>query len=382
MLFQIGEELRNKPLPAAPPMRQQASSSQYQFQIGEELLKRPLQAAPARCVVHQPAGIAVFQIGEELSKPAQAAAAAARPPRASSQHQQTQLPFLQNSNSMDGSVKLDRNKVNWTLPDAKRNFATVKLGQHQVVHDVTRTADIDGASAASTQKYVHALRFANKPSFFAPDDVEGSHPRPLVPPRPMGFSANHERDRALSTRDIEHCYPESKLFSTPRIVNPLNPVYNIAPSKVALPPAPPPRCDPLKIDDIPGTHAKKPRELSLNRNTLDTTDIPLSTAGSLTASRKRKTTSQMLETRDITHPPELEVEPFLKNPRGTNPLDPVYKLSAPRTLHLAGVQKQAFQIGPVDGSRSKPRTHERKDRPMLSLRSDDIDGARPKIRNP
>lgn len=108
-----------------------------------------------------------------------------------------------------------------------------------------------------------------------------------------------------------------------------------------------------------------------------------------------------METKDITHPPELDVEPFLKNPRGTDPLNPVYKLSAPRSImaeilggnnnnnsrsilqnsnnnnsNLGGAG--GLTIGPVDGSKPKSRPDERRDRPLMSLRCDDIVGSKPK----
>jgi hypothetical protein len=299
----------------------------------------------------------------------------------------TGLPFLDKSARQDAAANMARLPVNWTLDNAKRPHATV-CGQQRFVHDVTRTADIDGARAASTKKYVHAAKFSDKPHFFLPNDVEGSGPRAQVPPRPMGFAAaapstgggnEGGRDRALRTRDIEHCYPESKLFATPRVVDPLNPVYALPPARQALPPPEAPRRDPLAIDDIDGARAKKARVPSQTRNTtLDTRDIPLSTAGSLSAARKRKTTSRMLETRDITHPPELEVEPFLKNPRGTNPLSPVYRIGAPRTIVLPVEAQGAFDIGEVSGSKPKPRPQQRSDRPLLSLQAGDIVGARPR----
>lgn len=313
------------------------------------------------------------------------------------------LPHLVNnitlSQDSDNSG-MKRMNVNWTLPNAKRSFATVG-GSQRYIHDVTGIQDIDGASAESTRKYVHAKKFADKPHFFAPDDVPGTHPRAQVPPRPLGFAADGS-DRALRNRDIEHCYPESKLFATPRIVNPLNPIYDLPPCKHRLPLPEAPKRDPLLIDDIEGARAKRQRTISVNRNQLDTTDIPLSTAGSLSAARKRKTVSRMMETKDITHPPELDVEPFLKNPRGTDPLNPVYKVSAPKSMMaeiLSGSgcggrnyngnngrdagrsavgNSTLMTIGPVEGSKPKIRPDERKDRPLMSLRCDDIVGSKPK----
>ena len=306
--------------------------------------------------------------------------------QASAQQNASSLAFMMTDAPDAQSSK--RNGVNWTLSNAKRSFATVG-GQQTYVHDVTNISDIVGASASTTQKYVYTQRFADKPTFYSPADVDGSAPRPQVPAKPVGFAALGQ-DRALQNRDIEHCYPESKLFSTPRIVNPLNPVYNLPPCKHALPPPAPARRDPLAIDDIAGTRARKARvdlsKTTHHHDTLDTTDIALSTAGSMSAARKRKSNSRMMETRDITHPPELDVEPFLKNPRGTNPLAPVYRLSAPRGAAAAamacGVSAEALAreltVGPVAGSAPKPRADERRDRPLLSLRADDIVGARPK----
>src|SRR3989338_1755674 len=102
------------------------------------------------------------------------------------------LPHLVNnitlSQDTDNSA-MQRNGVNWTLPNSKRSFATVG-GSQGYIHDVTCLQDIEGASAATTKQYLHTKKFADKPKFFAPDDVDGSRPKPQVPPRPLGFAAD------------------------------------------------------------------------------------------------------------------------------------------------------------------------------------------------
>jgi hypothetical protein len=282
-------------------------------------------------------------------------------------------------------------------------------------HLTTMVGDIDGAAAASTRQYTISKRFVNRPDLYTPKDIHGAQPARLTSEvaggliaAPAGGSApaagsslsrgtlggsgsGAGGDRSLRTRDIDHCYPESKVFATPRSVNPLDPQYAM-PKRTMVPAAfaPMPTVDttskqalaagsprdPLRLDDIVGTRPVRrfsERGASQHRSPLDTADIALSTAGSLTAQRKRKTVSRALETRDITHPPELDVGPFTSKPRGTNPLEPNYKVFCPK-----GVDPTTWSVGAVDGSHPKPPKPQRADRPMFSLRTDDIDGCKSK----
>jgi hypothetical protein len=249
-------------------------------------------------------------------------------------------------------VETKRMATNWTLPDRTRKTQEVR-GRVS-----NRTDDIDGASPTrGSTKLLH------KPDLFNVADIGGATCTTLIKP-----NVQKVNDRHINNRDIEHSYPESKLFSTPRVVDPLNPVYPLPSVKHRLPTPPKQKRDPLKTCDIPGTKAVRKQERTLVRNPLDYSDVPLSTAGSLTLARKRCTTGLSLETKDINSPASLE---FHQSTRQTNPLEPQYRIFVP-----PGAEKTTWSIGEVNGSHPRKLKESRTDRPLLSLRSDDIDGAK------
>jgi len=250
-----------------------------------------------------------------------------------------------------------KRETNWTLKDESKRQTRLSTSTRQV----NRTDDIDGARAGSTSTY-RAAKFTHKPPLATTQDISGATPARQIPDR-----VNKPNDRIVNNRDIEHSYPESKLFSTPRVVNPLDPQYPLPVVRHRVPTPPPQKACTNQIHDIPGTKAKPAHTRTVERNPLDYSDVPLSRAGALSESRKRKTASMNLETRDINGGHASHVRP-----RDSNPLDPVYTVGLPPA---AGAR--AATIGPVSGSKPRTLPPQRADRPLMSLRSDDIDGARP-----
>lgn len=246
--------------------------------------------------------------------------------------------------------------TNWTLQGENKRQTRLSTN----MHEVNRTSDIPGAQAGTTSSY-RGKQFTKKPDLFGTADISGAKPTQLVP-----TAVNKQNDRIVNNRDIDHSYPESKLFSTPRVVNPLEPDYPLPVVRHRQPTPPPMRHPTMQLSDIPGTKAKPQRTRTVERNPLDYSDVPLSRAGAMEEARKRKTVSKNLETRDINGPSHAD------HARGTNPLEPSYKLTHPH-----GDNRGTVCIGPIDGSKPKGLPPARKDRPLMSLRSDDIDGARP-----
>lgn len=256
----------------------------------------------------------------------------------------------------DFDYPMPKRETNWTLDDKK---GSGKSRLPPVPRPTNRTDDIPGAASCTTALF-KARQYTHRPDLFRVSDIAGATPKHHVVER------NKPKDTSLNNRDIEHSYPESKLFSTPRVVDPLNPVYPLARVVNQPPPPPPLKHEPLKTDDIAGTRPKPRYTRQHEVNPLDYSDIPYSTAGSHLALRKRKSPSMALETRDI-------ADSHNRSHRSTNPLEPQYVLQGPLTAE----QRVAVTIGPIDGAKPREPPPMRKDQPLLSLRSDDVDGAKP-----
>ena len=250
----------------------------------------------------------------------------------------------------DFEYPMPKRETNWTLKNEARQKNTDRPPR-----PVNRTDDIIGASTGTTSLY-RSRQFVRKPSLaLTADDIAGAKPKPQIP-----AAVNKPNARHMHNSDIEHSCPESKLFSTPRVVDPLNPTYHL-PDVRKRPPTPPPqKTETLKIHDIEGTRPKPLWRRSEIRNPLDYSDVPLSHAGARQELRKRKTESKMLTTADI-----MRDDKHYTN-RHVSPLDPSYVVPGGYEV-----------IGAIEGSKPKTMPPQRKDRPMLSLRSDDIDGCKP-----
>lgn len=259
----------------------------------------------------------------------------------------------------DFDYPVPKRETNWTLKEESKRQTRLSTS----TRPVNRTDDIDGARAGSTANY-RAAKFTHKPPLATTQDIAGATPARHIPER-----VNKPNDRNVNNRDIEHSFPESKLFSTPRVVNPLDPQYPLPVVRHRQPTPPPQKACTNQIHDIPGTKAKPAHTRTVERNPLDYSDVPLSRAGALSDSRKRKTLSQNLDTKDINQGSGSHA----RRPRDSNPLDPVYQVGLPAA---AGAQGTTV-IGPVSGSKPRTLPPQRTDRPMMCLRSDDIDGAKP-----
>jgi hypothetical protein len=252
--------------------------------------------------------------------------------------------------------------TNWTLPNPKRHSRASPL------RETNLTRDIEGAVSGTTS-YFKARRFTNKPNLFGTQDIFGATTHTLHPERckPM--------DMSLKTKDIDRCTSGLVHLTTHRNVNPLSPTYHLPSISPAVARAlrqtdpsmtagtslhSPPR-DTMKISDIGGTRAKLAYTRQHPRDPLDCSDIPQKHPNER---RSRRTESNALTTSDIMRGPD-----HLTSRRETNPLLPEYSVPLPN--------HKTMVIGDVSGSHSTPFKPLRKDRPMLSLRSDDVEGARP-----
>lgn len=250
--------------------------------------------------------------------------------------------------------------TNWTLPNTKKYHVRATP-----LRETNATRDIDGAFPGTTV-YFKARRFCHKPNLFGTQDIAGATSPVLHPER------KKPTDMSLKTSDIPRCAPGVVHLVTQRTVDPLAPSYalpSIHPTvkhflqteASATTHQSPPR-DHMRLSDIQGTKAKLAYARHAPHDPLDYSDVPKHS----TAQRSHRQTSTALVTADIVSPSSTH-NAFARH---TNPLSPTYVVPV-GSGHLTAV------IGEVPGSKSASPKPLRSDRPMLSLRSDDVDGARP-----
>lgn len=281
----------------------------------------------------------------------------------------------------------------WTLQD-KKLTTMQRRNQPRNPNDV---GDIAGTSSGTTAVYRAVKTFTHKPNLFDNSSIEGSAPRRLVPAELS--SHNSLIDKSLRTSDLPAAAPNAQQFQTKRCTDPLQPSYQVASKYVSASTDPAAaqnlligsqnqshllpniattgstntnsklERDVLKIDDIFGTRAADNRSNTIirtsspPRDNINYSDVPLSTA--MAKHRSRNCGSMALVTSDICKNDIVT----LQSTRNTNPLSPVYTVT--------GAKGQLTTVGDVVGSKPRPRAGLRTDRPMLSLRSDDIEGAQP-----
>ncbi|GBG25179.1 Hypothetical Protein FCC1311_013962 [Hondaea fermentalgiana] len=209
-------------------------------------------------------------------------------------------------------------------------------------------SDIEGAAPA--QRWTRW----EKPNLFTTRDIEGAQPKKLHVKR------NNKPDSS-STADIDDAKPRIKVFRTKRVVNPLNPEYELPQAKLA--PMQEPRFlrDSMDVSDLPGARPKTygGRRPGHEQDALRTTDIPGATqATSFMAYKslqRREITRYALDVQDI-------VSKRKRTNRTTDPLRPVYFVNNLRIM---------------DSPRSRPRSSIVSSRKASgrALRTEDIPGA-------
>jgi hypothetical protein len=230
------------------------------------------------------------------------------------------------------------------------------------------TSDIEGASPAKPKA-------ATRPTFLLKnDDIEKSKPIPLIP-----TVVNRGNNLTSTNEDIEKSYPFKRhKFTTKRVLNPLNPDYQLP--TVEIKPVTPPKLiretnaihDIIHDPDYPPSRKIRIKQ----RDYMNNSDIV----------REEKTVKLgKLSNRD--HPDKLEVKDInnymtFKSKRVTNPLSPRYLYDIPPVLRNQdsdtcsssknGNEQNTWQIGEMQGNHPQKLSLMRRDRPLFSLRTEDI----------
>jgi hypothetical protein len=111
-----------------------------------------------------------------------------------------------------------------------------------LVKETNATRDIEGA-----QSHYKWNDYKNKPAFFDSSDIFGTRSTVLHPQKfnkPCYY---------LTNDDIPGSKPKRTLFTTDRVVDPLNPVYPLPTTNLIESPPPKFLRDTINVDDIAGT---------------------------------------------------------------------------------------------------------------------------------
>jgi len=213
--------------------------------------------------------------------------------------------------------------------------------------------DIDGATPKRRWKVEHG-----RPNLMTRRDIDGAEPMRLH----VGKMRGSQIDINTTVNEID-AKPRMKMFRTKRVVNPLDPVYDLPKAEFA--PIQEPRFlrNSFDVSDI---ERAQPRKFVLKpeHNPLDVSDIHGATAE----------TSFILERRRRVRGPDPSVDPLnigdiigskTKSRRQTNPLDPVYRIND-ATIENDADFKPRKQKGEIYSNKER-----------MALRTDDILGALP-----
>lgn len=243
-----------------------------------------------------------------------------------------------------------------------------------------KTMDIERA-----QPYYNHKRYLEKPTFTVgitdPGHVGGKARTyyPEMDRRP--------RDLSLTTADIEYAQPKSVKAKGNRHTDPLQPQYELASCNVR--PATPPRWNGRHTNDISDIELSNPKKLIPDRNYIrdpnDASDIEYACPNykrRVHGPLHRQGHSTSLDVRDISENKRTE-------PRGTNPLEPVYKVPTSTVTSLPirwteeggsyqvhDAETEAHTVGPVGGSKPRKLQWDNGE-PQFSLLREDIAGAAP-----
>lgn len=229
-----------------------------------------------------------------------------------------------------------------------------------------RTQDIEGASSA--RRYRHWQKDAGK-KVPIPGTVAKSH-YPDV---------NRPVDLSLDIRDLPGARPDCHRFTTPRVVDPMQPRYPLP--SVAMVPKSPPRAAMHQGQERDWQENRDaPRQLVPNRNydrdPNEGRDIECSQT-SFRLRMRKGVARDLLSTRDING--EVNLTMMRKTPRESHPLEPTYDLCG-RTTHPFRRGEESAGAPPTAGEieKSRPRALTRDNgEPQCSLIREDIHGTVP-----
>lgn len=214
---------------------------------------------------------------------------------------------------------------------------------------------------------------------------DGDRARTLYPPR--ASQAMRPTDLSLTTKDIPGGTPglgQDKKLSTNRVVNPLQPHYNLASHEVADPAPPQVRFAARHTNDISDIELTHPKKAVPSRNhvpdALDVSDIQGAAPKKLTWTRAQDQV-------------EDHGRPAVPTCRPICPLDPHYPVPTTNATSLVAAWTEensvysarpssrspdfsSHTIGPVSGSKPR-RVHQDNGETQLSLFTQDIEGGVP-----
>jgi len=221
------------------------------------------------------------------------------------------------------------------------------------------TIDIDGAQPRPFSKATELCL----PNFHSTLDIEGGQPRKLIP-----TVVNKPNDRNLRNDDIEHSRPYVNRMITNRVVDPLNPDYMLPSTSIRAITPPKFLRETNRVQDINNDPdyptLKKPSEFA-TRNHMDYKDA----VGTQTAvARLKPRHSKHFGPLEVT---DINNDSIFRTRRVGNPLSPRYTYDTPQEMNENCSNNH--NIGVIAGNHPRRLPPMRNDRPLLSLKTDDIE---------
>mmetsp|Transcript_4005 Transcript_4005/g.5910 ORF Transcript_4005/g.5910 Transcript_4005/m.5910 type:complete len:324 (+) Transcript_4005:15-986(+) len=227
-----------------------------------------------------------------------------------------------------------------------------------------KTNDIKGATAGST-KHAQWSKHGRTHNYHDTFDIPGTKPKVWIKE-----SFRNRPNHAYDNDDIEGTKCKKSLMTTKRDTNPLNPSYSLPSVELVAPDPPKFLGNRHDVSDITKGDGTKTRTQRLNetatRDHINYSDIAKQDNPYHFPKRSSSYTSTMESVKDINN------EWVHKTHRVTDPLDPVYHIHCPPQVQ----DKSSWHIGQIKGNKPKALPKQRHDRPLFSLRTDDIERAK------
>lgn len=234
--------------------------------------------------------------------------------------------------------------------NATQDFINAKVNKFNSGRHWNNNLKVDDIEGARTK--LPGYQFPNKEEYINHNwDIDRSGPRALH----IGLN---KPEYNLTNNDIDKSKPQFQKFQTKRVVNPLNPKYNLP--KTELVPVDPPKFirDNITNDDIEGAKPKKPKYFE-TRDTMKLDDIEGTRPK---PPPKRSTSYSSFDYADVT-------KDYFRTKRSTNPLNPTYSHKTE--------EGEVEKIGDIEGSKPKPPPSRNRGATSMDLHVEDIDGTRP-----